>query len=249
MSHFSCIGLDGASPEAFQQAVERCLSSASPERGRLVWRDPSGAALVAHLDGDAIACVTPWFQAGAPSVWQVTTRAPQLDECVHCSGVACDLLVDGALASRAFVQLLRFTDLRAWLSTERTWTLEVVAFAHAFEAFDGAEQFEAWQADFWRGPDGAPRTQQDGRPMRFAETFFLPEGMFEQPMQAMALFSGRAVSAQWHTNTLTGTRFGLVRLATLVGELNVVLADEGQRLPKPEQRCVVRAWLVGERRA
>ena len=49
MSHFSCIGLDGASPEVFQASVEQCLASAMPERDRLAWRDPSGAALTVHL--------------------------------------------------------------------------------------------------------------------------------------------------------------------------------------------------------
>lgn len=251
MSHFSCIGLDGASPEVFQASVEQCLAAALPERDRLAWRDPSGAALLAHLDGGEVACVTPWLRATEPSVWQVTTRAPQLDDCVHCSGVACDLLVEGELASRAFVQLLRFTDLQPWLSApgERSWPLEVVGFAHAFEAFASPEAFERWQAGYWRTPDGTPRTQADGKPLRFAETFFLPEGMFGQPMEATALLSGRARSARWLTNTLTGQRFGLVRLGTLVGELNVVLDAGDCTLPRPDELCVARAWLVGERAA
>jgi len=92
-----------------------------------------------------------------------------------------------------------------------------------------------------------PRRDRDGKPLRFAEQFFMPEGMFAEPMEAVAMLSGRVRSAQWHTNELTGARFGHTRLCTHAGDLDVVFASQSvPHLPEVGHLVVARVWLVGE---
>lgn len=248
MSHFACIGLAADTAEQFDDIVTRCCAAASPHPDHLEWRDASGASLVVHLEDNEITCVTPFFAAKELTRWRVTTRGAQIDPCVHCSGAACDVLdASGAMLTRAFIQWRRFVDSRQLLKTERTYELAVVAFAHALTICAAPEDFEAWQAEYWRGEDGQPRRDRDGEPLRFAEQFFMPEGMFAEPMEAVAMLSGRVRSAQWHTNELTGARFGHTRLSTYAGHLDVVFAPQSvPHLPEEGHLVVARVWLVGE---
>ena len=247
MSHFCCIGLATATVEEFEGTVTRCCAAASPHPDHLDWRDASGASLVVHLEDNEITCVTPFFAAKEPTRWRVTTRGAQISPCVHCSGAACDVLdASGAVLTRAFVQWRRFIDSRRFLEDERTYELAVVGFAHALTVCAMPADFEAWQADYWRGEDGQPR-DRDGKPLRFAEEFFMPEGMFAKPMEAVAMMSGRVQAARWLTNELTGARFGHARLSTYAGDLDVVFAPESvPHLPEVGHLVVTRVWLVGE---
>src|SRR5688500_17308708 len=111
-SHFTCIGLTAADQAAFfallDSLIERAEEVGGP--GHLYWRDPSGAALAFHVDGNAIECVTPFFDADDGSTWLVETSAPADDPgCEHCGGADCDLLdASGEMVTRSAVQWLQF---------------------------------------------------------------------------------------------------------------------------------------------
>lgn len=205
-----------------------------------LWRDPSGAALAFHLEGDEIACVTPFFVASDPAVWSVHCEGPAVDpECVHCSGLDCDVQKDGEMLTRATVQLLHYEPYEAWLRQPRDFQIAVVAFAHLVDVFADREAFAAaMKADL--GEDGA----------NLAENFFVPVGMLEETAggmigRARAVFAGRITEIESQQNTLAGGEFWHARVDTYPGFIDVVFPAAAAPAP-PEVGSILRAeaWLV-----
>jgi hypothetical protein len=254
MSHFSAIGLS-ATREEFGDLMDRVIDGAvedapavAPAR-HLRWTDVSGASVAVHLsDARSVACVTPYFAAPEPTRWRVRTTAPADDaDCPHCGGADCDLVDDaGELVTRATVQWLQFQPYRAWLAGPRAFTLQVVAFAHRAGFYASDEAFRAAQESWWPGI-GTLRTP-DGKPMSIGERSFFPEGMFgsggDLSARATAMFAGRVAAARRLTNGLSKQPFCHVRVDTLPGAVDVVVA-EPEGTPEPGGLCVVRGWLVG----
>lgn len=254
VSHFSVIGLRVEGQDAMMRLVDAAASKAVDDvpafpGQHLRWTDPSGAALAMHLDGPAIACVTPFFIAPEATRWRVRTSSAHDDsKCVHCGGADCDLLdVSGEMVTRATIQWLHFQPFRGWLAEPREFSLRVVAFAHRAAFYDDSAAFEAGQESWW--PGLRDRKGPTGQPMGFAEESFLPEGMFGDGRDvgdaATVLFAGRVEHARTVTNALTGLPFGHARIRTLPGSIDIVF-DQAEGMPVAGKLAVVRAWLVGE---
>ncbi len=254
VSHFSVIGLRVEGQDAMMRLVEAAASTAVDAvptfpGQHLRWTDPSGAALALHLDGQAIACVTPFFVAPEATRWRVRTSSAHDDhECAHCGGADCDLLDgSGEMVTRSTIQWLHFQPFRRWLAEPRGFSLRVVAFAHRAAFYDDSAAFEAGQESWW--PGVRDRKGPTGQPMGFAEECFLPEGMFGDGKDvgdaATVLFAGRVEHARTVTNTLTGLQFEHARIATLPGAVDVVF-DRSEGAPGAGKLAVVRAWLVGQ---
>jgi hypothetical protein len=237
VSHFSCIGYGAESEDAFEELVAELVEQArevpfGARSHHALVSDESGARLAMHFEGSTIACITPWFEAGAR--FKVRTGAPLDDEhCVHCGGTDCDFLDDkGEVVTRATVQLVWALPWFPWLRSERTFTLQLAAFAHKVTAF-------ADEAGFAAGQPGE---------LKLASNAFLPYGMFDQgksvTRRASALFAGRIVDASTRTNVRTGRTFHHLRIDTLPGVLDVV-ADAVEGEPRPGTLALVEAWLVG----
>lgn len=264
MSHLACIGLPVAGQAEYQRLIERLADLAEDETPdgagstHLRWKDASGASVAFHVVDRSLACVTPFFEpAGGLTAWRARTTAPTPDpECVHCSGADCDLLAgDGALATRSAVQWLHFLPYREWLQAPRTFDLEVAGFARAAAFFATPEAFRDGQADYWARPDGSQPTMPDGKPMRLAETSFLPQGLFAPGLGSMAeraqvTFSGRVERSEVLQNSLSGAPFLRVRIGTLPGPLDTVMAlATASGAPAVGAIAFVQAWLVGRPRA
>jgi hypothetical protein len=255
VSNFACIGLQPDDASSLEQLLERLLEGAVEEMPRqgairhLRWTDASGASMAFHLENEAVACVTPFFEPKQGLArWRVRTTAPSDDpECAHCGGADCDVM-DGEdeLLTRTTVQWLHSAPYREWLMAERSFSLEVVAFAHAAEFCADAASFDAAQASFW-GDAKAP----GDKPLRLAEEAFLPEGMFAgdsatMSARAATILTGRVQNATLAHNSLTDHEFTHVRLASLPGAIDVVCDPRAlSRLPEPGDLALVHAWLVG----
>lgn len=261
MSHLSAIGFGAPDLVAFDALVDRTLQDAvepgelGAEGRRHRWvRDESGAAMAAHLEGDAIECLTPFFRPeDGGTRWRVRTHSPHLDQdCRHCSGADCDILGDDPadeMLTRATVQWLYFDAWADRLREERTLDLRVVGFASRLYVADDDARWEAAQTELFgpANPDEAPRP---GHPMRLADQAMLPYGMFgnegDVGSRARALVTGRVQVARRLTNGITGQRFLWLRVETLGGPLDLVSPDDPACLLEPGTRALAEVWLVGD---
>lgn len=239
--HFGAIGLQLPDEGALLEFLGDLGNSLVEElrRGKdrhLRWQDSSGASLAVHVEGESISCVTPFFvPADGLTRWRVRTVGPRDDaECRHCGGADCDLLDEsGELLSRATVQWLVFAPYRKWLGVERSYNLEVSAFAHELRVFNSEANFAA----------------ADLHGLKLASNAFLQIGLFQSTTHlgtaAVAQFAGRVAIAERLTNT-RGSDFWHLRVETLPGALDVVAAPNLlQRPPCVGDLALASGWLVG----
>jgi len=253
VGHFECIGFE---PVTVRESVPRALGGAprvaQAPGGSMHYlaRDASGAAIAFHMQGDAVECVTPFFVPDAGlHRWHVHTSAPAIDaECIHCSGADCDIVdAQGELLTRTGVQFAIFRPYEAWLTESRTFDVEVVGFAHTMSTFATKEEFDEGQRELWTDEDGKEATGRDGRPLRYADNVFMPEGLFsagpiDMRARAISLCAGRITHARRLVNGWTNGPFWHVTLETFPGPLDIVAADVE---PTVGHLALVRAWLVG----
>lgn len=248
MSNFACIGVaEEDAQRVLDHAAEHAESALESKRAEhLLWRDESGAALALHVEGNALACVTPFFAAEQPTRWRVNAAAASRDrECRHCSGADCDLGDgDGELVTRCAVQWLHFAPYERWLRRAGAFELEVVAFGASVRACADSAELQRAMAEAELVADEA-----GGAITGFADDFFLPTGLFGDGADGMlgrarALFGGRITACERRENRVTGGGFHQLRVATLPGAVDVVTAAvEGE--PAPGAIALVEGWLVG----
>jgi hypothetical protein len=235
-SHFACLGIRVDSPEAFAQTLDPLVDMASPTEhpGHVHWVDPSGAAISFHLEQEQIACVTPFFAAPDEGCrWRVQTHEPLDDrDCPHCGGADCDLLdASGRLVTRTCVQWVDYRPYRAWLEQSRTFSLRVTLFSRVAHFYDSEAEFSA-----------AKPFKESLAPMAF-----MPYGMFSSPdelvARASAIVTGPVLQAAVLHNQATGGRFVHVRMDTLAGPMDLVVAEGA--LPRVGGHAAVQGWLVG----
>ncbi len=231
----------------FDETVQERGGGPRPSAGALRWRDESGASFAFHLEDKAIAASLPFFDpTGGLSRWRVRTTAALDDgECAHCGGAECD---DPRCRRRIDHSKRRaVAPLPAVPGVARTGA-HVLARGRGLRA--SVELF-ADEEDFrtsHRSRLGEAR-EPGGEPLRIASEAFLPLGMFESKPdvggRATALFSGRVEAASSKENSAGGGPFWHVRVASLPGPIDVVVAgSESPRLlsraPSPWLK-----WLVG----
>ena len=260
MSNLSAIGFAASSREDFQRAVSAAIDRAAPppdlgaSAARYLWfHDASGAALAARLDAQkAIECITPFFVApDGGTRWRVHTSGPHLDsECLHCSGVDCDVLdpSSGEMCTRTALQLLFFEPYRVWLEDERTFDVVVVGFASSLSLCATPDDFEVAQAAlFGDAEPGAPG--EPGKPIRLATQAFMPHGMFGAEGQlgarARALLTGNVESVTLARNEIAGAGFVHTRVRTLGGPIDIVAPAGSVEVPERATLAIADCWLVG----
>lgn len=257
MSNLSAIGFTAPTEEALESVLVDALAQAEQpkelgesSKRHVLYSDPSGAAMAAHLGESDIQCITPFFVApDGGTTWRVRSSSPHVDRaCNDCSGADCDILDSSEeMVTRSCVQWLYFDVYADWLKQERTYDLQVVGFASAFRLCETEEQWQAAQADAF-GSDGA-ESEAGGKPMRLADEAFLPHGMFENEgdlrSRARALITGKVEKLNHPANQLTGERFTWARIHTMCGQLDIVAPFEAQTRHTPGMRLLADAWLVG----
>jgi len=232
----------GLSDEQFEDCKftisEQAVVEAESATGlHLRWTDTSGASLALHVVDGMVVCVNPFFDPWMGlSRWQVTTSEPGDDDhCAHCGGADCDILVDGEMVTRAFVQWLHCQPCRQWLEQERTYDLEVVAIAERVEIHADEDAFRCDASTSLGG-------------LRLAPDGFIPVGMFDRERKGPAagvLMAGRVTGFARLQNPFGGV-FWHLRLQALPGLTDVVVPEYGlQEEPGIGQIALVQAWLIG----
>jgi hypothetical protein len=255
MGNLDCIGLRVADKNEFSRVIGALARTATDEfpstpGGRhLRWTDARGASISFHCAADGrIDCLTPFFiPNGGPARWKVLTRGPAVDPgCAHCSGADCDVLDETeTMVTRATVQWLDFLPYREWLGSERTYDLDVAAFAR------GGARFFPDSAAFNAAQSASESAPGKKRIAGLAPESFIPSGMFAPPggplsQRAAALVCGHVQTATILTNTATGGRFLHAVVRSFFGPIDVVAAVEDD-VPAPAPGAIARveAWLVG----
>jgi hypothetical protein len=256
MSNLACIGFAITDQSKFVRLIDAIASDAvedapaTSQSRHTRWTDASGAAIAVHVGSDRrIHCITPYFVAPGGSAWKVRTHSAADDPgCAHCGGADCDILgSDGQMVTRATVQWLHYQPFREWLTTERSFGLQVVMFGSRVAAYANKEELDAAQETWFPGLSSAQGPA--GKSLRVAAESFLPEGMFapaQAPMnnRASAMLAGQIEACNQLSNTLSGRQFVHLRLRTLPGLVDVVTASvEGT--PTLGAICAARGWLVG----
>jgi len=206
----------------------------------LLWKDEAGGAIAFHVHRERIEYVTTFFEAPEPSVWNVATSGPAIDEaCEHASGADCAVLDDEAETRLVTaVQWLYYAPYDRYLRHAQVLNLEVVGFASAVRAY--ADRGELMAAEAW--PEDV---DADNR----AELFYatgLSQGAPSLSQRARATIGGEVESVDHRTSGLTKEPFVAVRLQTGAGPLNVVANPDtvtGSLAAGRWAWCDV--WLVG----
>ncbi|HSC88698.1 MAG TPA: hypothetical protein VLC09_15560 [Polyangiaceae bacterium] len=162
---------------------------------------------------------------------------------------ACDILdIDAQLATRTAVQFVFFDAYDEWLREERTYPLQVVGFASTLSLCSDDAAWELAQAELF-GAAAPGQIGEPGKPMRLADQGFLPHGMFgnegDLRARARATVTGQVVSLSHPTNQLSGQRFTWARVASMMGELDIVAPFTGEVARTDGMRALADVWLVG----
>jgi len=261
MSHLSAIGFNASSQDDMEAAICKALDRAAPPAelgewaGRHVFfRDPSGAAIAAHLDDKGhINCITPFFMPpDGGTRWKVQTRAPHPDkECGDCGGADCDVMAGSPpdMVTRSAVQWLYYDAYAGWLRRAHSYELRVAAFASKLGLCASDEEFEAVQAAEFGGSRNPGEKIEPGKPIRLADEAFMAYGMFEYEgdlgNRACALVTGHVEQLSHPTNELTQQRFTWARVRTLGGSLDVVAPFESEVVLTPGMLAFANVWIVG----
>jgi hypothetical protein len=257
VSNLSCIGFQVQDQSKFVRLLDLLVreavndAPADAESRHVRWTDTSGASVAFHVGKAGIECITPYFVAPspAPALWNVRTHAAADDpDCAHCGGADCDILdSDGGMITRATVQWLHYQPSREWLTTERSFELQVVMFAGHAATYENEQDFYAAQESSAQGLSTAKNPEE--KRLRFAAESFLSEGIFAPANarmidRATAMMAGRIEACHHLSNSLSGKQFVHLRVRTLPGVLEVVVPSV-DGTPSVGALCSARGWLVG----
>lgn len=259
MSNLSAIGFEASTTEDFQREMAAAFELAAPATDlasyskRYLWyQDSSGAALAARLSNrGSIDCATPFYvPPRPPEPWLIKTNRPHMDkECLHCSGVDCDVLERSSMemCTRTSLQFLQFEPYLDWLKKPQTFEVAVVGFASTLHLCATPAEFEAVQAShFDEGAEDVPR--KTGNPVLLADVAFLPHGMFG-PVgnlgdRARAILTGTVEAVSRPRNSATGKSFVACRVRTLGGAIDIVASENASSIAEGAKLAFAECWLV-----
>jgi hypothetical protein len=246
------VGDEAQLRELVPVALERATNIVEHAHGSTaIYRDPSGATLTVHREGDEILkCVKPGFEGQARARWRPLGVVPDRD-CRFCDLVYAELLGDED--DEPFYPFALEVET---MGAER----ELIPYGEAGEVrFAGLwEEGEVWpdedafrEAQEAEWADVTPPPELDLPALRgFASRSLVPSGTFatDGEMTSHVLAHGIVESVDERRNELGGAAFRLVRLHTLGGVFDTCLAPgsvEREELLAPGALARATLWLVG----
>jgi hypothetical protein len=219
-SHLSDIGFQLETDEDYRQLALRAYDEGEPlatAAGAYVrWAPGGGAELWLQVDeGGDLVGLNPHFGGGSSMRVGLTQRFSRTEESP----------LDGAFHAWAnpggddphegdypFVFDAPDYGLHDSVSLPSVARVQLAAFAHELQSFEGDEAYSRSQAG----------------EVKFAPESFIPSGLFSaegqstEPPQAFAIFTGHVLDTDIVQNPVTGNGFCWARVRTLGGELDVV---------------------------
>ncbi len=260
--HFSVIGFKSSSAEELAEMVSKLPDTGAYSQPCAPgyyyrWHSDSGSELWVHLAKQAqdtdekltIVGVTPFFDGGGRVPVRVMKKRQRPNDNAF-EGAAFVEIEPGPRPHQcATVALLDVVDYAVWAHrvTPFLAQAQIAAFAHEIAVFPSEEAFSASQA---------------GEQVKFAPESFFASGLFSTSGEAgghavfhdpsakefdapsRAFLTGRVLTAQKRTNSITGQSFHTALVKTLGGTVDIV-ADDAQLEGEFQPEAIIQGefWL------
>lgn len=219
MSHFSSIGFSIDSEQAFENLIEGIYQSTIPIQASTgmyrLYSDPSGGQIWLQLDSEGdIVGANPHFEGRSRRKvkisYPIEGQESPLDGAFHAWAT------EGGEGSTDTGEYPFFFDMPNFRSIHLSEanglaTIQLAAFAHEIQLYESEEAYDQ---------------SQEAEEVQYAAESFIPAGLFgnqgDQP-EAMAVFTGRITYWEEKVNTFTGESFHWLLVATLGGEVDVLV--------------------------
>jgi hypothetical protein len=241
VNHFSSIGFDVDDAASFGRVVGELAQIGEREDGslgtRLLWSDPSGAAVAVFIRDLSVQCAKPTFAAASPLLVRSARMTPDPRGCAFCPIATVEVLEGEEMAYPLAIELddIHLGPLRE--SAEPT-RIAVTAFAEGIEVWPDVDAYNE-------------ATGTGSAPGHLAAHSLVPSGLFapegtERPLRAEAIITGVVTAAERKTNAYSGRAFDWCRLETYAATVDVVAEVQPEAFAAGQ---VVQGtfWLVGRR--
>ncbi|MGZ8753272.1 MAG: hypothetical protein ACXW1S_09860 [Acidimicrobiia bacterium] len=238
MNHFTAVGFDVSDREGFSELVRTLAVMGEREDGslgtRLLWADPSGAAIAVFVRDMSIECAKPTFAATSRLLVRPTGTTPDPGGCAFCE-IAMVEVVDGDEMAYPLGIELDDIHLGPLPVGDELVSIAITAFAEAIEVWSDVDAY----------------SQSSGSEVgRLAARSLIPSGLFgpegDRPMRAEAIITGVVTDGERKTNGQATRPFDWCRVETYGATIDVV--SEARSEPFARGQVVQGTfWLVGRR--
>ena len=239
MSHFNAIGFDASDREGFNALVSSLAVLGEREDGslgtRLLWTDPSGAAIAVFVRDMSIECAKPTFAGGSRLVVSPAGATADPAGCAFCAINKMDVFDGDEMAYPLAIELDDI-HLGPLPVGDDLVPIAVTAFAETITVWSDVDAYNESKASEEHPP--APRS-------------LIPSGMFapgggERPLRAEAIITGVVTAAERKTNNESARPFDWCQVETYAATIDVVSDARAEELA-PGQVVQGTFWLVGRR--
>jgi hypothetical protein len=239
VSHFDAVGFDTADREGFNALVRSLAVMGEREDAvlgsRLLWADPSGAAIAVFVRDMSIECAKPTFAGASRLVVSPAGATADPAGCAFCAINKMDVF-DGDEMVYPLAIELDDIHLGPLPVSDDLVPIAVTAFAETIEVWSDVDAYNESKAS-------------DEHPL--APRSLIPSGMFapgggERPLRAEAIITGVVIDAEGKTNTQSMRPFDWCLIETYAATIDVVSEVRPEAFA-PGQVVQGTFWLVGRR--
>jgi hypothetical protein len=239
VNHFAAVGFDASDREGFRELVRSLAVMGEREDGslgtRLLWADPSGAAIAVFVRDMSIECAKPTFAATSRLLVRPTGTTPDPSGCAFCEIAMVEVVDCDEMAYPLGIELDDI-HLGPLPVGDELVPIAITAFAEAIEVWSDVDAY----------------TESSGSEVgRLAARSLIPSGLFgpeggDRQIRAEAIITGVVTDAERKTNGQSDRPFDWCRLDTYGATIDVV--SEARPAPfAPGQVVQGTFWLVGRR--
>ncbi|MDQ1535537.1 MAG: hypothetical protein QOF28_3298 [Actinomycetota bacterium] len=239
MNHYNAVGFDASDREAFRGTVSSLAVLGEREDGslgsRLLWTDPSGAAIAVFVRDMSIVCAKPTFAGGSRLVVRPMGAMADPDGCAFCAINKVDVFDGDEMAYPLAIELDDI-HLGPLPVGDDLVPIAVTAFAETITVWSDIDAYNESKAS--EEHPLAPRS-------------LIPSGMFgpdggDRPLRAEAIITGVVIDAERRTNRQSVRPFDWCRVETYAATIDLVSEARDEEFA-PGQVVQGTFWLVGRR--
>jgi hypothetical protein len=239
VSHFNAVGFDASDREGFSSLVSSLAVMGDREDGslgtRLLWTDPSGAAIAVFVRDMSIECAKPTFVARSRLLVRPVGATTDPRGCAFCA-ISTVEVFDGDEMAYPLAIELDDIHLGPLPVGDELVPIAVAAFAEAIEVWADIDAY-------------SESTGSDSG--RLAARSLIPSGMFgpeggDRPLRAEAIITGVVTEAERKTNSQSARPFDWCQIETYAATIDLVSEARPEEFA-PGQVVQGTFWLVGRR--
>ena len=239
MSHFDAVGFDTSDREGFNEMVRSLAAMGEREDGsvgsRLLWADPSGAALAVFVRNLSIECAKPTFASESRLLVRPAGTMTDPGGCAFCEIAMLEVLEGEEVAYPLAIELDDI-HLGPLPVGDELVPIALTAFSEAIEVWSDLDAYNESS-----GSDVG----------RLAAHSLIPSGMFgpdggDRPIRAEAIITGVVSAAERRTNYQSARPFDWCQVETYAATVDVVCEARSEPFA-PGQVVQGTFWLIGRR--